>query len=136
MGRRSGNTGVEASVETKLKSHLEAQGLGLPLKTAPSVKDVFTEITINQGGKITGAGTLDSILDGLADRVQAMVSDLTPAATLVHASASTSTSASTSLSRQSQSQSQTDREQELERLLERALRRVTALEAMVADRRP
>lgn len=113
-----------ASVETKLKTHLEAQGLGLPLKTAPSVKDVFAEITISQGGKITGAGSLDSILDSLTDRALNMVSDLAPAGTL--------TLTSPSLSRQSQ----TDREQELERLLDRALRRVAALEAAVADYRP
>lgn len=67
------------AVETKLKTHLEAQGLGLPLKTAPSVKDVLAEITISQGGKLMGSGSLDSILDGLADRVVTMVSDLAPA---------------------------------------------------------
>jgi len=64
------------SVETKLVQHLEAQGLGLPLKAAPSVRDVLASILINQGGKVLGAGTMGSILDGLADRVQAMVADL------------------------------------------------------------
>jgi hypothetical protein len=64
------------SVEAKLVQHLEAQGLGLPLKAAPSVRDVLASITVNQGGKVLGAGTMGSILDGLADRVQAMVADL------------------------------------------------------------
>jgi hypothetical protein len=69
-----------AAVEAKLRMHLERQGLGLPLKAAPSVKDVLGDITASNGGKVQGQGQdLDTTLDALAERVAGMVRDLAAA---------------------------------------------------------
>ena len=48
---------IDRVIKRVLVTLLEAQGLGLPHKTAPSVKDVLAEITISQGGKLMGSQT-------------------------------------------------------------------------------
>ena len=63
-------------VETKLREHLDRQGLGEPLETRPNVAQVLQSITKCQGGKVEGTGTLESLLEGIADKVQGMVADL------------------------------------------------------------
>lgn len=63
-------------VETKLREHLDRQGLGEPLETRPTVAQVLQSITKCQGGKVEGTGTLESLLQGIADKVQGMVADL------------------------------------------------------------
>ena len=63
-------------VETKLREHLDRQGLGAPLETRPTVAQVLQSITKCQGGKVEGTGTLESLLQGIADKVQGMVADL------------------------------------------------------------
>ena len=63
-------------VETKLREHLDRQGLGAPLETRPTVAQVLQSITKCQGGKVEGTGTLESLLEGIADKVQGMVAGL------------------------------------------------------------
>ena len=67
-------------VETKLRAHLDRQSLGAPLETRPTVAQVLQSITKCQGGKVEGTGTLESLLEGIADKVQGMVAGLDRAA--------------------------------------------------------
>ena len=59
-----------------MREHLDRQGLGAPLETRPTVAQVLQSITKCQGGKVEGTGTLESLLQGIADKVQGMVADL------------------------------------------------------------
>ena len=62
-----------ASVEAKLRKHLERQGLGLPLRPRLPVRDVLGDVTVSQGGKVAGAGSLDGLLGAQADTILDMV---------------------------------------------------------------
>jgi hypothetical protein len=64
-----------SAVEEKLKIHLDNQGLGLPYKTSPSVREVLASISICQGGRVEG-NDLDVILDSIAVRVSKMVQEI------------------------------------------------------------
>jgi len=63
-------------VETKLREHLDRQGLGAPLETRPTVAQVLQSITKCQGGFVEGTGALELLLEGIADKVQGMMADL------------------------------------------------------------
>ena len=73
---RTASQSPVALVETKLSEHLERQGLGAPLVSRPTVAQVLQSITKCQGGFVEGTGTLESLMQGIADKVQGMVTDL------------------------------------------------------------
>ena len=63
-------------VESKLKQHLDRQGLGAPLATNPSVARALDRIKACQGGFIEGPGSLEALLAVQADKVRDMVASL------------------------------------------------------------
>ena len=63
-----------ASVEEKLREHLNNQGLGDPVSSTRSVKDIFQALTTHQGGFIYGAAG-----DAFTDVVRSIYSMITTA---------------------------------------------------------